>query len=50
MKVAWGGTTGNRQGEANNVSQADGDSDMAPVSSLGRGLIKEIMASASTFI
>ena len=36
--------------QPNSISQIDGDSDMTPASSMGRGLSKRAMASASTSV
>ena len=44
------GVSGNHQGAANRDSQVDGDSDMAPASSVKGGLRKGTMASAGTSV
>ena len=53
-QIGWSGASRNHQGEANSVSQVDGDSDMAPTGglcgSVGGGLRKEIVVSASTSV
>ena len=45
LEVGWGRASGNHQGDANNVSQVDGVSDMAPAchlcGSVGEGSVKE---------
>ena len=54
LYFGWDGVSGNLEGRATSVSQVYGVSDTAPAcwlcDSVGRGLRKGTMASASTFV